>query len=161
MDIISHATSASVRAIESLAFVPAAGFLFACAFTSRGVVVTAVLALALEVLRSENRNVVEHFTAASLPALAVDLPCFNVISEMIFESVTAKALRRGTNGFAILACLHVSPVHIKTILAGFSNLGFVRFELGLAHHLTVVGIAHNLFILNISLNVFGGLAVHY
>ena len=80
-----------MRRIEALALVAAGRLYLTDLLAVRVVVVRGVLALALEVLSAEDRNVAEHLALAAFD-LAVHLPCFNVVEIVLFEAVPAEAL---------------------------------------------------------------------
>jgi len=87
-----------------------------------------MLALTLQVLRTERGYVFKHFTATPASRAAVNLSGLHVVYEMFFESMSAKALGRRSYVFAIYA-ISISPCNIESILPGLSNATFIFFEL--------------------------------
>ena len=107
-----------------------------------------------------DRNVVELLAFASgISRFAVHLLCCHVVKVMFFESVTAETLSCRSNGFAILTCLHVSPVDVQSILSPLSDTGFELLKLGWTHHFATVSIANYLVVLNVRLDVFSVFAI--
>jgi hypothetical protein len=92
--------------------------------------------------------------------LAVHFTRLNVVREVILETMAAETLGSGADRLAVLASLHVPPVHVESIFAGFPYFCLVGIEFCFTHHLATIGVSHNLFVFEVGLYVFCGLAVH-
>lgn len=123
---------------------------------------TAVLALAFEVLGPKHWNVAKHLAAAlavvSVGA-TVDLPSLYVVREVVLIAMPTEALGSRPNRAAVLSIFQVAPVHVQAIFAGLSHLGLIRFKLGFIHGDAPVGVPHNLFVLDVCLHVLGTLPI--
>ena len=91
------------------------------------VVVARVLAQTFEILRTEDRNVLEHFaiTLGRTVVSTINLFGFNVVEEMVFVSMPAKTLTGRTYRFAINT-IRIPPFDVQTILPGSFDI-FLKF----------------------------------
>ena len=105
-----------------------------------------------------NRNVCEHFAFASI-IFAVNLLRFHIVKIMLFEPMSAEALRCGADGFAILA-VGIPPMHIQSISSRFSHFCFVCFEFLFGHHLSTIVHANNIIVFNIGINMLPRISIH-
>lgn len=155
MLVVAHATAAGMSGVETFTVVTTGRFSKTDLLSVWIVVVRSMFALTFQVLTAKDRDVTEHF-ALALGRLAVHLSGLHIVEVVLFKAVPAKALRGRADCAAVLTRLHVAPVHIEAILAGFSDLLLVGFKLSLRHHFASVVVTHNLLVLNVGLDVFLG-----
>lgn len=86
-----------------------------------------MFALALEILTSEDRNVLKHF-ALALGRLTVHLSRLNVVKIMLLKSMTAKALGSWSNCATVGTCVLVAPIYIQSIFARFPYFSLILFK---------------------------------
>lgn len=85
----------------------------------------------------------------------MDVLVFNVVEVVLFVSMAAETLARGSNRLAVSASLHVAPVSVQAIGALLTDLCLVLLELSLTHHFSTVVVAHDSLVLKVSLHMLG------
>ena len=98
------------------------------------------------------------FTIRSLCS-TIDLPGLDIVSKVLFKSMSTEALTGRSNGFTVLT-IHITPMHIQSILSFFSYLLLILFKFLFTHHFTVICISNDVVVFNVSVNVPLGTFVH-
>ena len=127
----------------------------------RVVVITAVFATHTpEVLRAKDWNIAEK-AALAFSIFAAHILIVNIIEVVFLIAMATEALTGRTDCLAVCSSLHVTPINIEAVLAGFTYTRLIRLKLSFTHHSTAVICADNLFILEVRLDMSGCLAIHH
>lgn len=70
--------------------------------------------------------------------------------------MTTEALAGWSDRFAIVACLHVSPVGVQPMFPGFTHFVLISLELSFGHHLATISVAYDAIVFDVRLHVSGG-----